>query len=374
MTTIASAQDWNADSRTRIDMSGENEKMQTSQRATIGATWGGSDWGIHVSTDVNYMLGDDTEGTLTAKVYEAYASTDVMGYANVTVGRQALDYGSGAIISSNQWGATRSTWDGFKVDLGLEMADVTIGYANSNDGAHSVDATTGVVTGMQDHRNQMYANIGKADGDYSVNLLVVRSGVEMGDVEMMNSTSMGLDVSYALMGGDLSLDASYNTGTYESLGLDATTGLATMIAAEDMDMLSIGASYSINENFSASLNQTTYGDGGFSAVGGADMNGSYGVTGNLGYLNANDQNRNIGVNYAMGDFTVGAKMHMITTTNDDDALTLLVDESDYERNVTEFKLGYKMTDNANLSIMYASDEVNDNDADKYMYLTLNIGM
>ena len=28
-------------------------------------------------------------------VYEAYASTDLMGYASVTAGRQALDYGSG---------------------------------------------------------------------------------------------------------------------------------------------------------------------------------------------------------------------------------------------------------------------------------------
>ena len=36
-------------------MSGDNDKMVTNQRATLGATWGGSDWGIHVSSDVNYM-------------------------------------------------------------------------------------------------------------------------------------------------------------------------------------------------------------------------------------------------------------------------------------------------------------------------------
>ena len=62
--------------------------METSQRATIGATWGGDDWGIHVSTDVNYNLGDETE--VPVNLYEAYASTNVMGYANVTVGREAL--------------------------------------------------------------------------------------------------------------------------------------------------------------------------------------------------------------------------------------------------------------------------------------------
>ena len=38
MTTVAFAQTWNADSRTRIDMSGDHDKMSTSQRATIGAT------------------------------------------------------------------------------------------------------------------------------------------------------------------------------------------------------------------------------------------------------------------------------------------------------------------------------------------------
>ena len=32
--------------------------MMTDQRVTLGATWGGSNWGIHVSSDVNYNLGD----------------------------------------------------------------------------------------------------------------------------------------------------------------------------------------------------------------------------------------------------------------------------------------------------------------------------
>ena len=38
-------------SRTRMDMSeavgGEDYRL-TNQRATLGATWGGSDWGIHI--------------------------------------------------------------------------------------------------------------------------------------------------------------------------------------------------------------------------------------------------------------------------------------------------------------------------------------
>ena len=34
MTTVSFAQDWNVDSRTRIDMSGDMDKMSTSQRVT----------------------------------------------------------------------------------------------------------------------------------------------------------------------------------------------------------------------------------------------------------------------------------------------------------------------------------------------------
>jgi hypothetical protein len=87
MTTVTFAQDWNVDSRTRIDMGGDYDKMETAQRATLGATWGGSDWGIHASTVVNYDLGMGQAASL--GVYEAYASTDLMGYATVTAGRQA---------------------------------------------------------------------------------------------------------------------------------------------------------------------------------------------------------------------------------------------------------------------------------------------
>ena len=53
ITTVSFAQDWNVDSRTRIDMSGDEGAKRTDQRATLGATWGGDDWGIHVSSDLN---------------------------------------------------------------------------------------------------------------------------------------------------------------------------------------------------------------------------------------------------------------------------------------------------------------------------------
>ena len=100
MTTVAFAQDWGVDSRTRIDMSGEHDGMSTEQRVTVGTTWGGSDWGIHVSSDVNYVLEGENGAAASMGIYEAYASTDLMGYASLTAGRQALNYGSGALLLS----------------------------------------------------------------------------------------------------------------------------------------------------------------------------------------------------------------------------------------------------------------------------------
>ena len=101
ITTVSFAQDWNVDSRTRIDMSGDQSLNTADQRVTLGATWGGSDWGIHVSSDVNYTIGGGDAGSM--GVYEAYASTDLFGMANMTIGRQALSYGSGALMSGNDW-------------------------------------------------------------------------------------------------------------------------------------------------------------------------------------------------------------------------------------------------------------------------------
>ena len=328
MTTVSFAQDWDADSRTRIDMSGDAEEMSTAQRATVGATWGGSDWSIHGSTNVNYTLG--TGNAATIGVYEAYASTDLMGYASVTAGRQALDYGSGAIVSSNQWGANRATWDGFTFGLDLDMADVTLGYASTTDSIADLDG-----------RSQMWLNAAKGEGDWNANLLYVST--TLGDADAM--TAMGLDLSYAMMGGDLNLNVSYNT--------------ATGYSAEDMDMTMIGATYNVNESMSISGSQTTYGENGFN-VGSASM-GGYASSGSLGYLGADDVNMAIGGAYAMGDFTLGATMNMITneTTNAED------------RDVMDISVGYTMSANANLSLSMATDTQGD-DETNYMWITLNV--
>jgi hypothetical protein len=332
MTTVSFAQTWDGDSRTRIDMSGDGDEMSTDQRATVGATWGGSDWSIHASTNVNYTLG--TGNVATIGVYEAYASTDLMGYASVTAGRQALDYGSGAIMSSNQWGADRATWDGFTFGLDLDMADVTLGYASTSGADSDISG-----------KSQMWLNAAKGEGDWNANLLYMSTTVGANDA----MTAMGLDLSYAMMGGDLNLNVSYNTSDY-----NASTGVM-----EDGDMTMIGATYNVNESMSISGSQTTYGENGFD-VGSASM-GGYASSGSLGYLGADDVNMAIGGAYAMGDFTLGATMNMITNdvTNAED------------RDVMDISVGYTMSANANLSLSMATDTQGDEETN-HMWITLNI--
>jgi hypothetical protein len=345
MTTVSFAQDWNVDSRTRIDMGGDNDKMETAQRATVGATWGGSDWSIHGSTVVNYMFQDGSEGALDAKVYEAYASTDLMGYASVTMGRQALNYGSGIIIGSNEWNANRVTRDAFVFGLNLDMADVTVGYFSSMNG----DALTNGYAGY-------YLNASKSEGDWSANLLYGSETITDADVEGDALTYMGLDLSYAMMDGNLGLDVSYNAGSMGDF---------------DTDMMSIGATYNVNESMSIHASQTSYGEFGFQSAGGNA--GTYGAEvsswtshGNMGHLGANQKDLAIGGSYAMGDFNLSATMHTVT----DDSEGAVAEA--YERSAMELSLGYTMSANAGLAVNYATDN-NGTDTDtKYTWLTLTV--
>ena len=323
MTTVAFAQDWNVDSRTRIDMSGDNDKMSTDQRVTLGATVGGSDWGIHVSSDVNYTLGADTEKSM--RIYEAYASADLMGYASVTAGRQALNYGSGALMSSNDWAAERTTWEGMTFGLNLDAADVTIGYHSQNGGAE----------GEEDAGN-MWINAGGEFSGWNVNVLYMQD-------EGMEDNATGIDISGDLAGASVSA----------SMNQDFNGG----------DMTMIGATYTVNDDMNVVGSYTTYGEEGF-YMPGTNMDGSWMTTGGVGYLGANDENMSLGLTYNMGSINLGATMHQITNSENDD----------YERDVMEISLGYSLGDNAGLSLKYATDTTGDADEDKYMWLTLNVGL
>ena len=361
MTTVSFAQDWDVDSRTRIDMSEANgqgeDYMSTDQRATLGVTFGGSDWGIHISSDVNYTFRTDGNNSQNAsmRIYEAYASTDVMGYASVTAGRQALDYGSGAIMSSNQWGANRTTWDGFTVGADLDFADLSFGIGRKSKSVYDGVAADSLGMGaVEAGTTNMWLNASKSDADWSANLLYMSTSKGASDAQ----TAMGLDLTYAMMGGDLNLSGSYNTSSGYQMKDDKNV---------DGDMMSFSAAYNVNESLTATGNITQYGENGFSAVGSAAM-GSRDLSGNLGYLNADDRDINVGVNYNMGDFDLGATMHMITNN-----AKLAAGAESYKRDVNEISLGYTMSENANLSVSYASDkEMSADEATSYMYITLNI--
>jgi hypothetical protein len=348
MTTVTFAQDWNVDSRTRVNMHGENDMMLTEQRATIGATWGGTDWGIHVSSDVNYFLGDGSNGQISMMVYEAYASTDLMGYANMSAGRMALDYGSGAIVGSNQFG-TRNTRDGFLFAIENDMLDLDFGLATGNLG-----------TDPENSSRDILLNASKAEGDWSANLLYVKGSSVSDGVDNDDYTAMGIDLSYALMGGALELNGSSNTYTEGDI---------------DMDMMSYGASYNVNDDLSISATQTTYGDGGFNLLG-ANMGNDYIdddgnvhlswlENGNMGFLDAGDVDLAFGASYSMGDFNVGATMHTVTNDGDD-----VVDG--WERNATEMSLGYTMSDNASLALKMVKDNYGGDDDVDFMWLTLTV--
>jgi len=334
MTTVTFAQDWDVDSRTRIDMSGDNDKMETSQRATLSATWGGSDWGIHLSSDVNYMLGDraianamEVDGNISMNVYEAYASTDLMGYANVTVGRQALNYGSGALISTNDWGTDRNTWDGFKIGLDLDMADVTIGYASRNGGTlEEVDKSNG----------NMYLNAGGEFSGWNVNLVYMTKTTAGEDAE---NAATGIDISGEVMGAGIS--ASMNSDFDEN------------------EMRVIGLTYAVNDDMGVHASQTVYGEDGDFNMAGTNMDGSWMTTGNIGYLGAGAELLSYGITYKMSGISLGATMHNVTNSMDEAVDT----------DATEISLGYSLNDNAGLHLSM----VDDNEV-KYMWLTLNVGL
>jgi hypothetical protein len=353
MTTVTFAQDWNVDSRTRMDMSeavnGEGYKS-TDQRVTLGATWGGSDWGIHVSSDVNYTLGG---AAASMGIYEAYASADLMGYASVTAGRQAINNGSGALMSSNDWAITRTTWDGMTFNLGLDMADITVGYASMNTGmsaaidADTVSGTAAVASAATDDNGNMWINASGEFSGWNVNVLYMTETGMTKTGPASDNAATGIDISGEVMGAGVS--ASMNTDF------------------DGDDMRVIGLSYAVNDDMGVNVSQTVYSEAdlanglnGFS-MDNTNMSGGYTGSGQLGYLNAGDEDLSYGLTYNIAGISMGATMHTITNSVD----------ANIDRSVTEISLGYSLGDNASISYTMATD--NDGTVDtKYNWLTLTV--
>jgi len=327
VTVFATAQSWDADSRTRVNMSGENDQFTTSQRTSLGVDWGGDNWGISVNGWANV----DHLGSGNAMMYwgETYAKANLWDFATVSIGNHAMNWGSGAIVGSNDWAQLPYLRAGGIFAIDNDMMDLDVAYYRNNSGG--VD---------EDDASWHLINAAKADGDWSINLLYAGNSDDV--------TAMGLDLGYSM--NDFDLAISYNTA---SDGDDAT---------EDMDMTSIGGTYNVSDNISVSATRTTVGEGGFGAYGnyGASDGSSWETHGNMGYLNANDEDMAIGLSYSSGDWSLGVAMH--TVSNEDVA---------DDRKVTEMNFGYSMGDNASIGIKYATDDARA-DGDDVMYLTLSV--
>ncbi len=205
-TTIASAQ-WSASSLTRIDNT-DSENRSGVTRSTLSVDMSG----VHISADYNW----NTAGTMgSGDIYEAYVSTDVMGYGTLTMGRKDLSFGSGALISSNSWGMDRYTNDGMDFAANFGGFDINLG----------------TIGGINMDNN--YMNASGSFGGATFNVLMLSNG---------DKSAHGYDLGYSLMGGDLNLAVSMNSDY------------------DGDEMTTMGATYNVFENLSASVSRTTYGD------------------------------------------------------------------------------------------------------------------
>jgi len=205
-TTIASAQ-WSASSLARFDNS-DSDNRSGEMRSTLSVDMSA----VHISADYNW----NTNGTMgSGDIYEAYVSTDVMGYGTLTMGRKDLSFGSGALISSNSWGMDRYTNDGIDFSANFSGFDINLGTLGGIDMGNN------------------YINASGEFGGATFNVLMLSQG---------ENSAHGYDVGYSLMNGDLNLSVSMNSDY------------------DGDEMTTIGASYNVFENMTASVSRTTYGD------------------------------------------------------------------------------------------------------------------
>ena len=205
-TTIASAQ-WSASSLARFDNS-DSDNRSGEMRSTLSVDMSA----VHISADYNW----NTNGTMgSGDIYEAYVSTDVMGYGTLTMGRKDLSFGSGALISSNSWGMDRYTNDGIDFSANFSGFDINLGTLGGIDMGNN------------------YINASGEFGGATFNVLMLSQG---------ENSAHGYDVGYSLMNGDLNLSVSMNSDY------------------DGDEMTTMGASYNVFENMTASVSRTTYGD------------------------------------------------------------------------------------------------------------------
>jgi hypothetical protein len=328
LATTVSAQDWSVDSRTRVNST--EDAMSTEQRVRTAVDFGGETVSAHVELNSAATLGAVANEDFSLSVREAYATTNVMDFASLRAGRMALNFGSGRILGDNDFvQGNGNTWDGFLVGINaIDAADIHVGYASTNmDGAY--DATT------------MYVNAAGEFNGANVNLLYVDSKEDLSNSE---NTSMGLDVAYSTMGADLTLGyyTNDNNGT-------------------EMDLITLGASYGVNDALSIHAGYDMYGENGF-YLGTGSFGDMYGSGMEYSTFNFEGTDMSFGGSYTMGDFMVGATMH--TITSEDETV-------DYA--VTDLSLGYTLSDNSSVKVNYATSDRDANAEYTKTWISLHVG-
>jgi hypothetical protein len=242
----------------------------------------------------------------------------------------ALNFGSGRILGDNNWvNGNGNTWDGFLVGINNDFADLHVGYA-ATDMTDAYDATT------------MYANIGKDMGAMAFNLLYVDTKE---DVAGSENTSMGLDATYAM-----------DNGVNLSLGYYTNDNNGT-----EMDLTSLGASYAVNDDLTVMAGYDMYGENGFYLSSGS-FGDFYGSGMEYSTFTYEGTDMSFGGSYAMGDFMIGATMHNITS-----------EDETIDYSVTDFSLGYSLSDNSGVTVNYASSDRDANNEFTKTWISLNIG-
>jgi hypothetical protein len=329
LATTVSAQDWSVDSRTRVNST--EDAMSTEQRVRTAVDFGGETVSAHVELNSAATLGAVANEDFSLSVREAYATTNVMDFASLRAGRMALNFGSGRILGDNDFvQGNGNTWDGFLVGINaIDAADIHVGYASTNmDGAY--DATT------------MYLNAAGEFNGANVNLLYVDSKEDLSNSE---NTSMGLDVAYSTMGADLTMGyyTNDNNGT-------------------EMDLITLGASYGVNDALTIHAGYDMYGENGF-YLGTGSFGDMYGSGMEYSTFNFEGTDFSLGGSYAMGDdFMFGATMH--TITSEDETV-------DYA--VTDLSLGYKLSDNSSVKVNYATSDRDANAEYTKTWISLHVG-
>ena len=286
ITTIASAQ-WGATSTSWIDNT-DSDARTLDNRTTLTVDLSA----IHVSADYNSVWNNAGTSQSNANVYEAYASTDVMGFGTLTMGRQDLSFGSGALVSSDNYGNSRYTTDG--ADFAASFGGIAI--------------NAGTMSGISTATN--YVNAGGSFSGVSFNMLMISTaGVK----------SHGYDLGYSLMDGALNLHYSTN---------DDGNG---------NEMTDMGGSYNVMDNVSIHGSMRKYegtAGGTFTAANSAWNEGLAG--GNLAHYENGSEIISYGLNYGLGDISLGYTMHTKSMTGTADV------------DITDLSLSYNLNDNCTL--------------------------